>query len=231
MKFEGNPKEYAFLTHLNSLKTGDRVMDRRYDKPFVVKSVDFNFNNSVTYRGHVLKWLTEETVLWIATEYQKPKEKMEKRNIQISLEQAREWYNSKNEALRKLALSAFTEEELTEPQTFEEVCQRLEIGELNFHWEALQEKVSKTMERTRVSLKLGLIANYFNKDWQPEIGRRKYFIAWGTSYCPSAVRLENGFAVIFHDTVLYPGITYFKDRESAIKAFNMLKDELTALYR
>ena len=156
---------------------------------------------------------------------------MEKRNIQISLEQAREWYDSQNEALRKLALSVFTEEELTEPQTFEEVYQRLEIGELNFHWESLQEKVTKTMERTKVSLKLGMIANYFNKDWQPETNGRKYFIAWGIPSCSSAGKLENGFYVAYHEAVIYPGITYFKDKKSAIKAFNMLKDELTALYR
>lgn len=130
-----------------------------------------------------------------------------------------------------MALSAFTEEELTEPQTFEEVCQKLEIGELNFHWESLQEKVSEVMERTRVSLKLGLIAAYFNKDWKPETKGRKFFIASGISNCPSAVKLENGFFVVYHETVTYPGITYFKDPKSAIKAFNMLKDELTALYR
>lgn len=156
---------------------------------------------------------------------------MEKRNIQISLEQAREWYHNDCGLLRRLALSAFTEEELTEAQTFEEVCQRLGIEELNFHWEALQEKVLKTMERTRVSLKLGLIATYFNKDWQPETPGRKYFIAHGLPNYPTTVKLENGFSVVYHETVTYPGITYFKDQKSAIKAFNMLKDELTALYR
>lgn len=156
---------------------------------------------------------------------------MEKRNIQISLEQAREWYHNDCGILRRLALSAFTEEELTEPQTFEEVCERLEIGELNFHWESIQEKVIKAVKRTSVSLKLELIATYFNKDWQPETPGRKYFIAQGSFNCSPPKSLENRFSVIYHDTVTYPGIIYFKDRESAIKAFNMLKDELTALYR
>lgn len=156
---------------------------------------------------------------------------MEKRNIQISLEQAREWYHNDSGILRRLALSAFTEEELTEPQTFEEVCQKLEIGELNFHWGAPQEKVSKTMERTKVSLKLGLIADYYNKDWQPEAIGRKYFITRGISNCSPTENLGNGFYIIRHETVMYPGIIYFKDQKSAIKAFNMLKDDLTALYR
>ena len=158
---------------------------------------------------------------------------MEKRNIQISLEQAREWYDSKNETLRKIALQAFTEEELTEPQTFEEVCQKLEIEVSDFHWESLPKNVRKTAERTSIFLKLGLIAAYFNKDWQPKANKRKYFIAQKevVSDCPPAMRLENGFSIFYHETVMYSGIIYFKDRESAIKAFNMLKDELTASYR
>lgn len=57
---------------------------------------------------------------------------MEKRNIQITLEQAREWYNNDCGLLRRLALSAFTEKELTEPQTFEKVCQRLENRGIEF---------------------------------------------------------------------------------------------------
>lgn len=154
---------------------------------------------------------------------------MEKRNISISLEQAREWYHNDCGLLRRLALSVFTEEELTEPQTFEEVCEKLRIKISDLNWETLPKKIHKTAERTSVSLKLNLIATYFNKDWQPETNGRKYFIAQGISNCPSAVRLENGFAVIHHDTVMYPGITYFKDKESAVKAFNMLKDELTTL--
>ena len=38
--------------------------------------------------------------------------KMEKRNITITIEKAREWYNSGNEALKEAALQAFEEKEL-----------------------------------------------------------------------------------------------------------------------
>ena len=37
---------------------------------------------------------------------------METRNISVTLEQAREWYNSRNATLRTLALNAYTNEEL-----------------------------------------------------------------------------------------------------------------------
>lgn len=237
VKFEGNPKEYAFLTYLNSIKTGDRVMDRRYDKPFVVKSVDFNFNNATSYKGYVLKWLTEETVLWIATEYQKPKEEMEKRNISISLEQAREWYHNDCGILRRLALSAFTEKELKEPQTFEEIMEAMDLGSLEVvaTGKAMKGKysnaISSILNKERINMRLAIIAEYLNEGWKPGVKEKKFFIAQGKSYSPSAVDLGNGFYVNFHETVKYPGIAYFKTQEDAIKAFNMLKDELTALYR
>ena len=38
---------------------------------------------------------------------------MEKRNITVTLEKAREWYNSGNATLKEIALQAFSEEELT----------------------------------------------------------------------------------------------------------------------
>ena len=49
---------------------------------------------------------------------------MEERNVKISLERAREWYNRGGE-YKELALSAFSEEEITEsalPNTWEEFC-------------------------------------------------------------------------------------------------------------
>ena len=39
---------------------------------------------------------------------------MEKRNVEITLDTAKEWYNGDNESLKQVALQAFTEEELTE---------------------------------------------------------------------------------------------------------------------
>ena len=56
---------------------------------------------------------------------------MEERVVKISLEQARGWYNGKNEALQKIALKAYTKEELQcnmdykEIRTFEDACNAL----------------------------------------------------------------------------------------------------------
>ena len=49
---------------------------------------------------------------------------MEERNVKISLERARDWYNKGGE-LKEIALSAFTENEITTsalPNTWEEFC-------------------------------------------------------------------------------------------------------------
>ena len=49
---------------------------------------------------------------------------MEERNVKISLDKARDWYNQGGE-LKELALSAFTEKEITTsalPNTWEEFC-------------------------------------------------------------------------------------------------------------
>lgn len=54
------------------------------------------------------------------------------RNITITLEKAREWFNSGNTSLREVALQAFSEDELKSSfkniTTFEEACKALELN-------------------------------------------------------------------------------------------------------
>jgi hypothetical protein len=55
------------------------------------------------------------------------------RNVKISLEKAREWYNSDNKSLKEVALQAFTEDELIvnpweKIKTFEDACMVLNIN-------------------------------------------------------------------------------------------------------
>lgn len=56
---------------------------------------------------------------------------MEKRNITITIEKAREWYNSGNEALKEAALQAFEEKELIfnyrNITTFKKACEALNL--------------------------------------------------------------------------------------------------------
>ena len=61
---------------------------------------------------------------------------MEERNVKISLDKAREWYNKGGE-LKELALSAFTENEIKEsalPNTWEEFCNMYQIEKDRKEW-------------------------------------------------------------------------------------------------
>ena len=61
---------------------------------------------------------------------------MEERNVKISLEKAREWYNQGGE-LKELALSAFSEKEIAEsalPNTWEEFCNMYPIEKDGKEW-------------------------------------------------------------------------------------------------
>lgn len=57
---------------------------------------------------------------------------MEERKITITLEKAREWYNSNNVSLKEIALQAFNEEELIynfkSITTFQKVCETLNLN-------------------------------------------------------------------------------------------------------
>ena len=56
---------------------------------------------------------------------------MKERNITITIDKAREWYNSENDTLKKIALQAFSENELKfnfrSIKTFEKACEVLDI--------------------------------------------------------------------------------------------------------
>lgn len=58
---------------------------------------------------------------------------MERRNISVSLEEAKKWYNSNNQALKELALKTFTEDELkssvfSDIKTFEDALEALNLS-------------------------------------------------------------------------------------------------------
>lgn len=62
---------------------------------------------------------------------------MEERNVTITIDKAREWYNSENESLKEIALQAFNENELNfdfrSIKTFEGACKVLNIDYININ--------------------------------------------------------------------------------------------------
>ena len=121
---------------------------------------------------------------------------METRTIKVSLEKAREWYILGNPTLKELALQAFTKKELETP-TFNEIA--IMVGDI---------QVDKEESTLRV------LSQYYRKSsdvFKPN--QDKYFIGKNT---------YDGWTVIKHSSVLYPGIAYYlreKDAREALEIF------------
>ena len=237
-------KEYTFkIPKMLYVKEGDILRNKNYqNSPMkVIRIFDYPVGVCNFYNGHLLKeLLPEDTQIETpSTRFNnKTSNNMEKRNITVSLEEARDWYNGENQILRKLALQAYTEAELSEPQNFNEVLESLGVQSLNLNMRLGGKDALSTVKLSNgigieigseltLHMKLALIAKYFNGTWKPE-GKTKYFLAKGPcSYVfPNNIKLGNGYYIGTHETVVYPGIVYFQKEENVRKAYEMLKDEL-----
>ena len=148
---------------------------------------------------------------------------METRNISVTLEQAREWYNSGNDTLRTLALNAYTKDEL----------------ELNYS--LIDSKVDQICtcvcipkcegKKFQVLAKLATIAKFYNKDWERTIYNTGYFIS---NHNPGNGPIDGCYeniGVYKHNSAQYAGIVYFKHSEDAVKALKILGDEVRELFK
>lgn len=104
---------------------------------------------------------------------------METRNVTLTLEKAKEFYNSGNTALREIALQAFTKEELittlkfTDIKTFEDAVKALGLCICNIEID-LEEFddhrfEGNTSEHLKAIYKLDIIRKALNKDWNPKM--------------------------------------------------------------
>ena len=111
---------------------------------------------------------------------------MKKRKIEISLNTAKEWYNSNNESLKAIALQAFAEEELKNslPKTWEEWK---ENNKVTYHVPPCLE--NKLVNEKDVEAHIALIQLHvlrdayrdsYEKGWKPDVSNTniiKYNIA------------------------------------------------------
>lgn len=228
-------KEYTFkIPNMPYVEEGDILRNPHYqNSPMkVVRVFDYNVGAYNIYNGHLLKeLLPDDTQIDRPSKINnKTSNNMEKRNITVSLEEAREWYNGENQILRKLALQAYTEAELNEPQTFKEVLKSLGIQSFGLNMRMDGKEVSSVEIGNELTLhiKLMLIAKYFNGTWKPEMDKTKYFLG-RTPYSydvPNSAKLDNGYYIGIHARVKCPGIVYFQKEEDVRKAYQMIKDEL-----
>ena len=148
---------------------------------------------------------------------------MEKRNVSISLEKAKEWYEGGNMTLRRLALEAYSEEELKEETTYSDILDKLwRSGKLVTCQTSISGITTSSMEKMKVLSKLYTIAAYFNGDWVPSSGTDNHYIG------KSIGTMET----VLCNSHILSSVPYFKNKEDAQKALEMLSsDELDALFK
>lgn len=144
--------------------------------------------------------------------YLKSNKTMESRNISVTLEQAREWYNSGITALRTLALNVWAERELG---GYEYIKSCVDKDTVNLT--IPQGDVCKVLANG----KLAIIAKHFNGPWEMNAGKTGYFISKSCM---------DGIAIYEHKTVQYASIVYFKNAEDAKKAIKMLGADIRYLF-
>lgn len=131
--------------------------------------------------------------------------------LEVTLEQAREWYESGNEDLKKLALTAFSEEMLI--PSFKEIVES-------------EEDYGFTSSNISSLASLQIVAN---KGWIKTEGNTGYFLGKGSSLSGKTETDIKGVYVAMHQNVKYPGVVYF--RTVAQKAVKILGKKLLPLLK
>lgn len=99
---------------------------------------------------------------------------MESRNIALTLEKAREWYNSGSADLREVALQAYTKDELEIPEwqnikTFEDACRALRIYDRSVSLHLGGSTDTAYYRHMDAVSKLDIIRKALNGDWKPSL--------------------------------------------------------------
>lgn len=105
---------------------------------------------------------------------------MELRNISLTLEKAKEWYNSGNEALKEAALQAYTEDELktvhfSEIKSFEDACKALGIPEQAADYVLNNIGAGLISKHLTAIYKLDIICKALNMGWKPSLVEGKVY--------------------------------------------------------
>lgn len=101
---------------------------------------------------------------------------METKNVTLTLDKAKEFYNSDNAALKEIALQAFTKEELTTPKytdikTFEDACKALGLNMAYVSCSLcnMDSIEGSFEEHLMATYKLDIIRKALNEDWKPSL--------------------------------------------------------------
>lgn len=145
---------------------------------------------------------------------------MDKRNISTTLEQAREWYKSGNATLRKLALAAFTKEEL-EVYSYEQIMKEISCSTTCscLTYPMMEEKATKALNKLRS------IAFFLNEGWCKYTIGTGFFLTFSSQLECAVEDRKYGWSILKHSNVKYPGVIYFKSKDAAMKALMIAHTE------
>lgn len=199
----GGDEYYCYDEKRYNLNKCDIICTNRSTLPFVVQYVSI-----LTSSGENIKVpkLTIFSINGVATTSTFNNNNMETRTVRVSIEQARCWFNGNNQALKELALTVYSEQELT--LSYESI--KLQLGDNNLTTTCVTVPYEEH-DKFDVNAKLFVIVKYFNGDWRKTSCNKEYFMG-------------NCLGICVHETVMYAGIVYLKDEESAVKAFKMLTE-------
>ena len=146
----------------------------------------------------------------------------EKRSIKISLEEAKEWYNSGDSFKKELALKAYKEIELRE-LSYSAILDMLP-----------EDVINKNIQKYLTYVELINVASYLNSICPPEYCKGtkdnyQYIISGNTNYVHM---IEYKGFKIFRTSSPFPQIylATFNSEEAAKKAIDILGDELNVLF-
>ena len=144
----------------------------------------------------------------------------EKRNLQISLEEAREWYNSGDSFKRELALKAYKEIELS-ITTYSDVRASLR-----------NTAIADSIAKGEVYRKLLNVAKYYNglypKEYNPLLGKQQYYIITKEGTSTLYFKYKDFFINKCVCKSKYE--IAFNTKEAAKEAIDILGDELNILF-
>lgn len=229
-------KKYKFLCNYDTISIYDIIEDPRYPNKMMV--VGFTYDTDRIQQGRILKdiyitkingkvinqpaELVNGSLVESNINKQKTSNMEEKRNITVTFDEAVEWYNSGNSTLHKLALSAYTEDEL-----------RLNFKYINCQVQKNCFYVSvPNNEAVKYSTlaDLAIIAKFFNDSWKKTTDNTGYFLGDSNGENGPIVDIYNGVGIYQHNTVKYAGVIYFKNQEDAIKAIKILGKRIKDLF-
>lgn len=147
----------------------------------------------------------------------------EKRNISISLEEAKEWYNRGDSFKKELALKAYKEEELRE-LSYSAILDMLP-----------EDVINKNIQKYLEYVELINVASYLNSIYPPEYCKvlkrnYQYIISFNSDY---TYMIEYKGFKIYRITTASPQayLATFNSEEAAKRAIDILGDELKILFK